>query len=642
MELNHRYGMEIQETDPLSVQPEKIKLALKPHQLACIYKACLMERSGQVKYSIPPPADQADVDQNAHLYPYYRPRRSSILRGNLQVHTNFGILGDMVGYGKTLTALGIIASTPLNDLYTDMELVYAYNGSSRNKSHLRITTEKTPIVDDRGVFNTTLVVVPKGPVYIQWVHALEENTTFNHIAINDVRTIKKKCPVAGSTNAQLKEFFDKLDVVLVTSTSIGTLMNYYDIPYQQSPIRGFQRIMIDEAPDCMHKVPIFDYKFLWLISATYHTLAHGAGHYNYMSCVARELLGDDRIHTVVVKCNDEFTKKSFIIPAYKEIVYQCEMHRNIAIVRNFLPNHVMEMVNANDIAGAIRELGGTTQTEDSILKIVSKNILRDIHNKEREKAYVESLDMAADAKASRIRYITADIEKLNQQKKDLEDRVTTYAKDVCPICFDTMENPIMLNCTHMFCGSCIMKWVKTYEENGGYVKCPNCREHIDRKKMVAIVKEDEASTSDGAKGKKGTAKKQQKDEPPKILPKPDTVMKIIEEKPDGRFLIFSLHDHSFHDVITKLDVNNITYSELKGHTGQMMKTLEKFKNGETQVIMLNATHLGSGIDISSATDVILFHSMGALNEQAIGRAQRVGRTESLTVHRLLYPNETNH
>lgn len=642
MQLDYRYGMEIQESDPVYGQPDKIKVALKPHQLACIYKACLMERSGQVKYSIPPPADPAAVDQNANLYPYYRPRRSSILRGNLEVHTNFGILGDMVGYGKTLTALGIIASTPLNDLYSDMELVYAYNGSSRNKSHLRITTEKAPVVDDRGIFNTTLVVVPKGPVYIQWAHALEENTSFNHIAINDVRTIKKKCPVAGSTNAQLKEFFDKLDVVLVTSTSISTLMNYYDIPYQQSPIRGFQRIMIDEAPDCMHKVPIFDYKFLWLISATYHTLARGTGHYNYMSCVSRELLGEDRIHTVLVKCNDEFTKKSFVIPAYRDIVYQCEMHRNVAIVRNFLPNHVMEMINANDIAGAIRELGGHTETEDSMLKLVSKNLMRDIHNKEREKQYVESLDMAEEAKASRIRYITADIEKLNKQKKELEERVTTYAKDVCPICFDTMEKPIMLDCTHMFCGSCIMTWMKTHEANGSIVKCPNCRTGIDRKKMVAIVKEDEASTSDGVKGKKGTAKKEQKDEPPKILPKPETVMKIIAEKPEGRFLIFSLHDHSFHDVITKLDESDITYSELKGHTGQMMKTLEKFKNGDTKVIMLNATHLGSGIDISSATDVILFHSMGAMNEQAIGRAQRVGRTEPLTVHRLLYPNETNH
>jgi len=43
--------------------------------------------------------------------------------------------------------------------------------------------------------------------------------------------------------------------------------------------------------------------------------------------------------------------------------------------------------------------------------------------------------------------------------------------------------------------------------------------------------------------------------------------------------------------------------------------------------------------ISYATDVVIFHSMDIDKQQAIGRAQRVGRTENLYVHNLCYDHE---
>ena len=45
------------------------------------------------------------------------------------------------------------------------------------------------------------------------------------------------------------------------------------------------------------------------------------------------------------------------------------------------------------------------------------------------------------------------------------------------------------------------------------------------------------------------------------------------------------------------------------------------------------------IDISFATDVIIYHSMNNEKTQAIGRAHRVGRTKPLYVHTLLYEEE---
>jgi len=54
---------------------------------------------------------------------------------------------------------------------------------------------------------------------------------------------------------------------------------------------------------------------------------------------------------------------------------------------------------------------------------------------------------------------------------------------------------------------------------------------------------------------------------------------------------------------------------------------------------LTTQYAGCGIDISCASDVIIYHKMSADQQQAIGRAQRVGRTEALTIHHLCYAHE---
>ena len=79
---------------------------------------------------------------------------------------------------------------------------------------------------------------------------------------------------------------------------------------------------------------------------------------------------------------------------------------------------------------------------------------------------------------------------------------------------------------------------------------------------------------------------------------------------------------------------------LKGNTTHMMNVLEQFKSGAINIILLNTQYAGSGIDINYATDVIIFHSMGIDKQQAIGRAQRVGRNNQLIIHNLCYGHET--
>lgn len=624
MRAQHRYRYEIEENDPRAEQPKAIKKPLKPHQLASIHKAMVMEREGRIYYNIQNPEHHPEFEYNRRYNPNWRTK----YRGEYSMRTNIGIIGDMVGYGKTLTALGIIASTPPAEIFQEKEIVHAFH-STRTDRHITFHCERAQdTADTRQLFQTTLVIVPRGPVYNQWNKMLKEQTKLRCLAIDDLWALRRDCPPTGATHEQLCEFFHKYDVVLIKNTNIQTLLQHYEVPFQNSPIRGFQRIMIDEAHDILKKCPHIESRFTWYITASYNVMSYISSSYANMSVMVRELLTSEHVMNILVKCDNGFTKKSFEVPPYREIIYKCKMPRIAYIAQPFLNETIMNMVNANDIAGAVRELGGNVDTEDNILTALTRSIQRDINNRKREKEYVEVLDIAADAKEARLRTITTDIERLEQRKVSLEERIRTMTNNACPICYDTVENPIMLPCTHGFCGGCIMSWMETSERTGaGYIgglhRCPTCREPIrDKKSLTAIVKKVE--------------KEVKREEEGGIMTKEQTLLSIIQKKPDGKFLIFSDFDMTFHRIGHELHEKDIKYSELKGTTHHMGKILERFKSGELSVILLNTQYAGSGIDISCATDVILFHNMHARNEQAIGRAQRVGRTKPLVVHRLYY------
>jgi len=124
-----------------------------------------------------------------------------------------------------------------------------------------------------------------------------------------------------------------------------------------------------------------------------------------------------------------------------------------------------------------------------------------------------------------------------------------------------------------------------------------------------------------------------------MMNKLETLINIVKNKTDGKFIVFSQYDNSFIDVKEVLYKNNISFSEMKGNTNHMMNILNNFKDGKLQVILLNTNFAGSGIDISFATDVIIYHMMGPAKHQAIGRAQRVGRNDVLNIHYLCYEHE---
>ena len=60
------------------------------------------------------------------------------------------------------------------------------------------------------------------------------------------------------------------------------------------------------------------------------------------------------------------------------------------------------------------------------------------------------------------------------------------------------------------------------------------------------------------------------------------------------------------------------------------------------MLLLNAKYCGAGLNLQCTDEIIIFHRMCKdLENQVIGRAQRIGRDSRLKVNYLCYDNEYN-
>ena len=609
------YDIELDSNSMRCGQPSKIKKTLKPHQLACLYKAIYMENVGSITY---------------------RNRDAKI-----KISTNIGIIGDIVGYGKTLTALSIIAHNPLEKIHTNTVKVHSFH-SAKAYNYFTAETENLSLPNLDTMINSTLIIVPRGPVYVQWEKTLKESTTLKYIAIEDLNYIKKNIPQLNNTNGhrEIIEYFNQFDVVLIKNTTLDRLLDYYNYPvrYSNNFIYNWKRIMIDECHDIINKIEIFNYMFIWLISGTYFNMCHKISSSSYSQYYnIKDILREDYINYILVKCNKDFVKESFKIPPIIEHYHLCKMSKYLKIIKKYINSSILDKINANDISGAIKDLGGKNETEEDMATLICADMNKNLSNKHREREYIASLDILEENKANRLKTIDSEIASIEGKIKDLTERITEINSKICSICLDNVTQPIILECTHIFCGGCLFKFLNANTLGVITKKCPDCRAEIkSTENLTAIVSRKNAATdtdtvaneiaTDTSKIGKG------------ILNKEETLLEILKNKPEGKFIVFSRVD-VFTNIIKLLVSNGITFAELKGNTSHMMNVLKDFKNGIINVILLTTQYAGYGIDINYATDVIIFHSMPVDKQQAIGRAQRVGRTNNLIVHNLCFEHE---
>jgi len=539
-----------------------------------------------------------------------RKRNYATQNSSCVVESNFGILNDKVGSGKTLMCVSFLSREAMTENYRTesstrefVELISCYgNDVYRCKTVTKKTVKYYPV---------TIVIVPNSIVF-QWRDELiKTNMSFKIV----------------TTNKQIddfKNYVERVNVIVVTKTLYTEFH------------RASERVMMSGGDYCFKRLIVDEYvsrggfrkmsaDFVWLVTATLPKI------YNFTSAMTKcnfinYCLGSSGRKRgylthydwtfVTVKNTDECINASFIVAEIRNVTYICEGTTDSLIsMKAEVSEEIRRMIYADNIRGAIEAYGGNIET-DSLLAVIIRKEESDIkkikasivyHNslseEDRKNEYIQKLEIA-EKKLENIR------EKVQRDEQENE----------CVLCcIDIVEKCLIQCCKSIMCGKCFSHLLKNDKP------CPFCRGELNLGNVIMSSKE---------KYKKPVKKE-------KLKTKCENIVDIINGNAGGKFLIFSEFYETSSVIQSALKSLNIKYDEIKGTVQHKKNVLERYRFGDLNVIFLNARVDGSGINLPETTDIILYHKITSpnLESQIVGRALRLGRTKPLKIHRLMYREE---
>jgi len=286
-------------------------------------------------------------------------------------------------------------------------------------------------------------------------------------------------------------------------------------------------------------------------------------------------------------------------------------------------------LHAGDIQTALEKLGVNNTSQSSLINALCETREKELDRLEKTLVFKESIDYATpQAKEQAISSLKAKISSIKEQIASLKQRILHVKDEICAICFEEPKVPtFVLCCERLFCGACIINCIQRNPS------CPLCRSPLDFKRLRQL----EADSSEGGGSASVAAPELAPERKPK---KKDALLKLITENRTGKFLIFNRYDNPFLEIEGQLLERGIKVATVKGNKDHISSTLKQFEKGEIQVLLMNSMQAGVGMDLKSATHVVLMHLMKTEEErQIIGRAIRLGRTEQLNLVRLLHEGE---
>ena len=621
--LNQPYLNELTTESPrVDTTNPNLKVSLRAHQSAAIYS--MIEQEKRLS---------AGMDISGQT-----------------LYGSWSILGDGVGVGKSLSVLGHIAHlkstaafSPKMPRLTMPCSPYLYSMEKHTYSDLSECT-------------ASLIIVPH-TLYRQWCGYIKDQTNLKAFYITTKRNLE------GAFWNNLNE----ADVVLISNTL------YKDFIYKTVGIVQFNRVYIDEA-DSIHisgSLALPQTKFLWFISASWpnllypginlwigynllhnHVFSEGAIFHpdfteqfrsNYMSrnpyytfryhvvsvpFLRRILLPNHPLRGhLIVRCSTKFIAESISLPPLHRHTILCRSTIAYQLVAGVISDEVRNFLHAGDVQSALQLLGVGAEQTTSLVDAVTDNRMKALAQLKRDYAYKAEREYSTpQAKEDALASLQQKINHLEEQIRNIKERIENYHKEICPICFDEPQDAVLTKCCQrVFCASCILQSLSRK------LDCPLCRKITKPSELKRIT---DTNTMEVAKPKADV------DQPPL---KKEALIKLFQDNPTGKFLVFCRYDNPFLQITAELEAVGIHgVREVKGTKDVVQNTLNMFQRGDLRCLLLNSIHAGAGLTITAATHIILLHSMNMEEEkQILGRAYRLGRKEPLSVYKLVHPDEMN-
>lgn len=440
------------------------------------------------------------------------------------------------------------------------------------------------------------------------------------------------------------------NLIVVTSTlynKLASFLNLYKVKLQRAIYDEVDNLNV---PGCKE----VQANFFWFVTASYGNIIYPKGLNKYESSIGRyvwyangikhsgflkNILMDlyynvsrNLMKVLVVKNRESYVETSLSLPEMVSHYIHCRTPYAINVLNGLVDRTILNYLNADDIQGALQYVSSSHKSnEDNIIaRVIDKytrqatNINLQI-NTAREYLY--------DTEAERTEALSRLEKQLDQVQKKI-DAITERIKnnDLCTICYETVDKKTVTSCCqNTFCFKCINLWLAQRR------LCPLCKIPMDITQLYVIdndatdFTEEDVKVDESIDATKPNANNDKYQNLELIL---------CNMNVDAKLLIFSAYENSFTNVIPILQKLNIKFDFLKGNGYQIQATIDRYKNGDVKVLLINTRQYGSGLNLENTTDMILFHKFDTeIEKQVIGRAQRFGRKQQLNVHYLLYENE---
>lgn len=607
----------LDDSSPTSRQSDKITIPLKKHQLALHHQCRILENSCRNRIKL------------------YNPDKNT----DILMHSQLGIIGDVVGSGKTLSILSLIASDPVIDITMEASFNYYSSGYTETK---RDRIEVKP-------FN--VIVIPH-TIYKQWASTIEKMTTLTYFGIFNTKSFKSFTDIFND-EVKSKEF--NYDIILISNTRFSDFSSL-SIKFWKSSDK-ISRYIFDEADIIKIKAwTNINASFEWFVTSSYKSLLNPyrrikyrndagelANYYNYeLGFVHRHVmsgLSTGYVRNIMcsisfpklqkqqlfIKNCEEFVKQSFSLPDYIMRIIKCDTPNFLKVLNKNVSQDILNRINAGDIKGAIEKVNCKKFNEEDLIAGITNELEEKLKNYKIQYEMKSQMTYSSET-AKNEALIKMKIKIKGVSKKIQSIKAKMEESKMCAICYDNLDNTTVSPCCNTkYCFGCLSKWLHSNKN------CPFCRAKLDFDSLVVV--------SDTVKPKE-TVKKP-------IHDKNYHLREIIHKQlgnPNFKMLIFSEYTNSFIKIREILESFKLSFRTVSGTTATINKTVRLFKQQETSdkidVLLLDARFCANGINLENASDIVLYHSMNEdVTTQIIGRGQRPGRREQLNVWKLCYENE---
>jgi SWI/SNF-related matrix-associated actin-dependent regulator of chromatin subfamily A3 len=203
------------------------------------------------------------------------------------------------------------------------------------------------------------------------------------------------------------------------------------------------------------------------------------------------------------------------------------------------------------------------------------------------------------------------------------------SQEECPVCMDTMREPVITACSHAFCTECIERVIETQH------KCPMCRAELaDNKTLV--------QPSAGLGESRGEDAVLEID-PETTSSKTEALIQILKAsnaEDNTKTVVFSQWTSYLNIVETQLIKHGLNFTRLDGKMPAARRdaAIETLNSDPSCKILLASLAVCSvGLNLVAANNVILCDSWWApaIEDQAVDRVHRLGQKRDCKVLRLV-------